>query len=465
VSSPEIHVAPLPDNTHVKLFIRRSHEYCNDVWNTKGVSGKEGYLPFEGNKKYELLQVHMIARHGDRSPVYDTFLSKGLKLSCGLPEQENHWTSLSDFVVKRLSGSGITPQEDVDLFPGFSEHPCQPGELTYKGYTQHFQLGQFLRKQYNGRLIKRTFKKDADWTNNVFVHSTYYPRTLGSAASFLLGFLPNKTSIRKSVLINYSQGTNLYAAPRGVTLTYRWCTRLREIAKTDPKNPEMQAGRMFFAEAMQTLGDMYKKSPSKLPEPTVIVDNFLVRMCHKEKLPCYSHQCVRLALAYRLLEYADWTIEHKYTTTNSILMMQPFIYNSILKKMFEVTDELTHGKNDYDKILLYFAHDSTVTPLMTLMGIPPKKWIPYASRLVIELWREISPSPADATGYGPYYVRVLFNGQGYTQKLPVPENSFVLVKDLVKLRAFKNFLTTGKFREKSSYDKECGITTISTKMV
>ena len=458
-------MAPLPDNTHVKLFLRRSHEYCNDIWDTKGVSGKEGYLPFEGNKQYELLQVHMIARHGDRSPVYDTFLSKGFQLSCGLPKQENHWASLSNFVVKRLSGSGITPQEDIDLFPGFSEHSCQPGELTHRGYKQHFQLGQFLRKQYNGRLINKAIKRDSDWTKNVFIHSTYYPRTLASAASFLLGFLPNKTSIRKSVPINYSQGTNLYSPPRGVTLTYRWCTRLREITKTDSQNPEVQAGKMFYSDVMQTLGDIYKKSPSKLPEPTVIVDNFLVRMCHKEKLPCYKHQCVRLALAYRLLEYADWTIEHKYTTTSSILMMQQFMYNSILKKMFEVTDKLALGQNDYDKFLFYFAHDSTVTPLMTLLGIPPKKWIPYASRLVIELWRETSPSQADATGYGPYYVRILFNGLGYTQKLPLPENSFVLVKDLVKLRAFKNFLTTGKFREKNSYDRECGIITTSTQLV
>jgi len=463
VSSPEVHVAPLPDNTQVKLFLKRSHEYCNDMWDTKGVGGKEGSLPFEGNKQYELLQVHMIARHGDRAPVYETFLSKGLQLSCGLPKQETHWPSLSDFVVKRLSGSGITPQEDIDLFPGFNEHPCQLGELTHKGYKQHFQLGQFLRKQYSSKLTKKFIKKDPDWSNSIFVHSTYYPRTLASAASFLLGFLPNRTSTRKSVPINYSQGSNLYAAPRGVTLTYRWCTRLREMTKRNSNNPEVQAGRMFFSDAMNTLGNMYKKSPSKLPEPTVIVDNLLVRMCHKERLPCHNHQCIRLTLAQRLLEYADWTIEHKYMTTNSILMMQPFIYNSILKKMFEVTDRLAIDKDDYDKFLLYFAHDSTITPLLTMMGIPPKKWIPYSSRLVMELWKEISPS--DASGYGPYYVRVLFNGQGWTQKLPLPENSFALVKDLVKLRAFKHFLTTGKFREKSSYDKECGIITSTNDIV
>ena len=77
------------------------------------------------------------------------------------------------------------------------------------------------------------------------------------------------------------------------------------------------------------------------------------------------------------------------------------------------------------------------------------KRVPYASRLVIELWKEKqSANPVDSVGYGPYYVRILFNGQGWTRKLPLSEGSFALVKDLVKLRMLKKFLTTGKFRDK-----------------
>ena len=450
----DVHLVSLPDTTKTKLFLKRSQEYCNEFWSDVGVSGSEGKLPFEGNDYYELIQVHMIARHGDRAPVHQTFLSKGLDISCTFPKEEQRWSHLSDFTTQKLTESGITPFDNTNLFPGYHERLCKLGEMTYHGYLQQYLLGQFFAKQYDRQV---NMHLDSDWSKNVFVHSTNYPRTLGSAASFLLGFLPDESSIRKSVPIHYSQGTLLYGAPRGVSMTYRWCPKLREITKF--QNPELNAGRMFYSDALNEIARIFKRPLDKLPESTIMVENLLVWMCHEKKLPCHDNgKCVEMPLAYRLLEYADWTIEHKYTTTNSILMMQPFIYNSVLKKIFEATDKLASDKHDYDKFLLYFAHDSTLTPLMTLLGIPPKKWVPYASRLVIELWKEKqSSNPADSVGYGPYYVRILFNGQGWTRKLPLPEGSFALVKDLVKLRMFKKFLTTGKFKEKESFDKECGL--------
>ena len=450
----DVHLVSLPDETIAKLFLKRSQEYCNELWSDVGVSGSEGTLPFEGNNYYELIQVHMIARHGDRAPVHQTFLSKGFDIPCSFPKDEKHWSHMSDFATQKLTESAVRPFDSTDMFPGYQERLCQLGDLTHRGHQQHYLLGQFFAKQYAHKVNAYL---DSDWSKSVFVHSTNYPRTIGSAASFLLGFLPDESSIRKSIPIHYSQGTLLYGAPRGVTMTYRWCPKLRDIAKL--QNPELNAGRMFYSDAMNEVAKIFMMPLDKLPEPTVMMENLLVRMCHQKKLPCKGDSdCIKMPLAYRLLEYADWTIEHKFTTTNSILMMQPFMYNSVLKKMFEATNNIASDKHDYDKFLLYFAHDSTLTPLMTLLGIPPKKWVPYASRLVIELWKEKETSnPADAVGFGPYYVRILFNGQGWTRKLPLPEASFALVKDLVKLRVFKKFLTTGKFREKNSFNKECGL--------
>ena len=451
----DVHLVSLPNVTKAQLFLARSQEYCNELWNDTGVSGSEAKLPFEGTNYYELIQVHMIARHGDRSPVHQTFLSKDLNIPCSFPKNEKHWWGrMNDFTMQKLIVSGIAPLDNVNHFPGYDEHPCKLGEMTHRGYIQHYLLGQFFAKQYADQV--NTYL-DGDWPKNIFVHSTDYPRTIASAAAFLLGFLPDESSIRKSIPIHFSQGTFLYGVPQGVTLTYRWCPKLREMAKF--QNDELEAGRMFYFNEMRQVAEIFKKSSSKLPESTVLVENLLVHMCHKKKLPCHeSGSCLDMALAYRLLEYADWTIEHKYTTTNSILMMQPFMYNSVLKKMFEAIDKLASGKHDYNKFLLYFAHDSTLTPLMTLLGIPPKKWVPYASRLVIELWKEkVSSNPVDSVGFGPFYIRILFNGQGWTGKLPLPETSFALVKDLVKLRAFRKFLTSGKFREKASFDKECGL--------
>ena len=91
--------------------------------------------------------VHVIFRHGDRSPI-------------------SHYPT--------------------DPYSARSEWPVGPGQLTSIGKSQHFLLGQQLRQTYGGgRLLGDVYTEE-----EVVVRSTDVDRTLMSAQANLAGLFP-----------------------------------------------------------------------------------------------------------------------------------------------------------------------------------------------------------------------------------------------------------------------------------
>ena len=91
--------------------------------------------------------VHVIFRHGDRTPI-------------------SHYPT--------------------DPFSARSEWPVGPGQLSSEGKRQHFLLGQRLRQTYGGgRLLGEVYSEE-----EVEVRSTDVDRTLMSAQANLAGLFP-----------------------------------------------------------------------------------------------------------------------------------------------------------------------------------------------------------------------------------------------------------------------------------
>ena len=161
-------------------------------------SGAEGSLSLEkplNRQRFHLEMVQVLIRHGDRTPAlfipnmdngnydYDcTFRTKTRDHTQMFEEytQATRRVTIRDF----QKGSGSYRP----LLP--SGQTCQIGQLTQRGFLQHFALGKHLRTAY-GSLINTDIK-----SSNLHVRSTRRTRCVQSAAAFLNGLLTKDTILK-----------------------------------------------------------------------------------------------------------------------------------------------------------------------------------------------------------------------------------------------------------------------------
>ena len=89
-----------------------------------------------------------------------------------------------------------------------------------------------------------------------------------------------------------------------------------------------------------------------------------------------------------------------------------------------------------EPFVLYSAHDTTVDPLLTALGIGDGTWPPYASRVVFELVEGATRSQT------AYYVRVLYNGAAVTDAVDFCE-IYDASAGLCPIGDFEKFLSAG----------------------
>lgn len=432
-------------------------QYCNFPSSMKSLNkgSLEGTLAFEQQMKFKLLQVFMLARHGDRMPAYSfPNLFATPQLNCSLPYlwgdsavQANELEfKIWDLRKNEFVSKPLRLRRD---------QPCNIGSLTSRGHEQHFILGQHFKQAY-----KKWFNEPqnpANWTDFLFAHSTDVQRTVYSAASFLQGFLSKGAHYRSQTPIHISKGTALHGVPPGTNLVYRWCKRMNSITAKERSSEKMNAGHLLYSNVLDRVAAVLGVSKGKLPpKVTQLYDQIMVRVCHNLTLPCSPKQCTDSTLITELADYAEWSIVRACPIRTAVLMMQPFIYNVLFQQMNSAIEKDRHGRSNYLKFLLHFCHDTTLIAFLASMSAPQKRWPPYATRIVLELWKKEMLS-SEMSAETSYYVRLLYNGQSITSELQFSSGDFEYNRELLKFSAWRKYITSGDFRSKESYDKVCGL--------
>lgn len=434
-----------------ELYLLRLGRYCHP--HLQADTANEGTLSPSAAERFQLVQVHIIARHGDRTPATSGYKigTQPVDYECGLVDNDPKWLGLKDF-PPRKSLSFTSSNAMLDLFPGTESKRCGVGSLTFEGFKMEYSLGALMQQQYTQFIGERI---DVD---KVFTHSTDYRRTIQSAGAFLLGFLPDDPLVRQKAVIHTSAFTMLQCPPTGIRPTYWYnCERYLSFLHKD----RIRSG--YFTEEkkrhylVEKLCDMFEIHKRNEPIITDLFDHFLTRGCHTPVaadgtgfLPCNKQgECVDCTLAVKLFEFADWTWRHKHPLNSSIVAMLPFLKHSVV----DIMENAINHQEPIKKFMLSFAHDTTIAQLLVSLGstLLPNEWMPYASRIVFELWKNNAQSDTQ------YYVRVLFNGEPITNKILFSQPRSVVEKDhqLVLFSTWKEHLMTGNFRDINSYNEIC----------
>ena len=137
------------------------------------------------------------------------------------------------------------------------------------------------------------------------------------------------------------------------------------------------------------------------------------------------------------INFASWAFAENFTAIADVATHPMLI--QMAKRMIDKSRDKTKLK-----FILYSAHDSTVTPLLLNLGVHDRtKWTPYATRVVIELWRDTTSSASSEDSIEPLYFRVLVNGKAVTSKMKFCGEA-LFKGELCPVRELITWLSAGK---------------------
>ncbi|CAL8360477.1 unnamed protein product [Merluccius merluccius] len=413
-------VIPVPHTEAPELDpIAEAYGYCNTPNRTE--QAWEGHSPAD----YTLLSVQVMIRHGDRYPLYSIPKTKRPTIDCTLsPNRKPSHPQLSSFISHMGHGDRGHWESTLGSVPRLPNHSaCEMGELTQTGVVQHLRNGQLLMRAY-----ERHSLLPVGWSpRQLWVETTGKSRTLQSGLAFLYGFLPD---------FDWSK----------VTVRHQWSTLFCGAACDCPARNrylEVEQRRQYrlraadaqldatYAEMARALGLPPRQLRAANP-----IDSLLCHLCHGLPFPCLQMQAAgasdtcltkeQFAIIRRqqLDDEADKRQAGLYRKY-AILAMHPFL-NRTAGRMERAARAKT-GEAAEATLALSSAHDVTVAPLLSALGLAEARFPRFAARVVFELWR--SPPAASAaagskqqaprgkgkgTAGGEPFVRLLYDGEDVT---------------------------------------------------
>ncbi|XP_063162774.1 2-phosphoxylose phosphatase 1 [Candoia aspera] len=392
----------------------------------------EGHAPHY----FKLISVHVLIRHGDRYPLYAIPRTKRLDIDCTLmPNSKPSHPLLEAFISHMSKGSEAQMDGSLSSMPRYPSHSlCEMGELTQTGIVQHLLNGQLLHDIY----IKKHSLLPTDWTNqHLYLETTGKSRTLQSGLALLYSFLP-EFDWKK---INFrNQWSTVFCS--------RHCECQRRNHYLEEEQRRQYSLRVKNIDLEKTYADMARivGIPTRQLRASNPIDSMLCHFCHNASFPCTKNGCIDIehfkVIKKHQLEDEKERQKKKYYYFYALLATHP-ILNQTVNRMLRIAE----GKKE-ELFVLYSAHDVTLSPVLSALGITGAKFPRFAARLVFELWK-------DEKKYKENFIRILYNGVDVTfqtsfcrdfnkhfDKMMCPLEKFV---HFVKQDMFSPFNTTSYY--------------------
>ncbi|RUS70111.1 hypothetical protein EGW08_022125 [Elysia chlorotica] len=340
------------------------------------------YTPFEGQLVQTvivlLIVINLISSGHSKSVSHIKNLKKVNESKQGTEREgsqfmDHEWKSAASVVltqvVFRHGDRSATHTYPTD--PHVNDWPDGLGQLSKTGMMQAYELGQYLGYRYRN-LISQEFRKD-----EVYVRSTNYERTLMTAECVCAGLFPVNTSYPGfPEVLKHWQPVPIQTVPSAED-------KLLHPADTCDYVHLLKDGIL----AMDVSSDhiindktlMYKLSHNTGMEINVnslhdLADTLFCQLEHNMSQPEWMTKDIQ----DRLLEYGQ---HRPHTGPTDVKYFSGTLLDTVIRNM----KNKAGNSSDLHRMYLYSAHDTTVAPLMSILGVDNFLQVPYSAAFIIEL--------------------------------------------------------------------------------
>lgn len=392
----------------------------------------------EDREHLELLQLHLITRHGTRTPSSFTNCWRGY---------DPHWNCSYDEAVLGLHshsaeqysnqiGSTYTFRKVYDANPESNVFggTCQKGQLISEGALQNQEIGQFLAKSY---FISNSDHKipepgspplisiDDDWSQSIYVRSTDMQRTRLSVSNLLTSLLESSFPSNGSGVISRPLPTlhTMDLEQDDLAINPSRCPRLNEIADEIFESAEFKQMEEKHLDLMKRLEAATGRPMPNGIWPDRMMDCLMSHLCANrwENLPdALNPNGENPSAAIDLIQETIQTIDEEMASLflflnsqYSRLGMARFFRDlrRIISDLVGYHCHSTLSSNSAStvppKLYIWSGHDTTVLPFLASFGptVWDSKWPPYASLIALEFFKY---------GSSTYMFRLIYNGNVLT---------------------------------------------------
>jgi len=272
------------------------------------------------------------------------------------------------------------------------------GQLTKRGMQETYDLGKTLRKRYKTLVNNYT-------SEEVYVLSTDYDRTLTSAQCLLAGMFPPPTDRKFEPDLPW-QPIPVHTVPKKTDLFLSYtseCPRVEEIAMALMASPELKNKVENNEDLLGYLTKHTGQKVNNLIGVAFLYDTFSVQKIHNLTIPPWVD-----AVWSQLEQTRDLFFESRVSTAEQQRLRAGSLIKEILSNMkMKARGELKK------KLFIYSSHDGILLTFMLAVQVRSRNDFsvpPYASAVIVEL-HQVNNS---------YFVQIMYRNVSDSDPVVVP---------------------------------------------
>ncbi|KAF7731246.1 hypothetical protein EC973_000662 [Apophysomyces ossiformis] len=281
---------------------------------------------------------------------------------------------------------------------------CYYGQLTNMGRKNMTSLGNRLREIY---IDKLQFLPDIFEDNAVYLRSTDYPRTQESVQQLIAGGLypPEKRlpGFALKIRTRDPRVDNMFPNPN--------CNRLRQLAKEFKHTVAEMCADQMTSISERLKNHVKEVSLDSHPSANGIMDTLISAKVHGFSLPEDIDDTLMRDLEDVVVkEWFYGAIASQEVRRLGLGRLAGDIQDRMVRRADGSDKKI--GEDGY-KLAVYSGHDTTVGPLLIILGGFDMRWPPFGSSIIFELFKQKGSSGWKGlfSKQEDHYVRVRYNNK------------------------------------------------------